>query len=154
MGVWARGPRPDRLDLPGIAAGMRPVLEEWFTAHIKIFDPKRLEAAPYNPVGDTGGKATQALVLDTGAGGALIQPIRSPSRVDVGGQGNGVLGIRFQVATSPAPSVPIRGGLLIQVVDGGNAIIPATWRFALAEGIDSSLMWDRIFDATLVTGGV
>jgi len=154
MGVWANGPRPDRIDIPGIAEAMRPTLEEWMTGHLKFYDPGRENTTAFDPFTGAGGEAPNNLVLDTGANGALIQPLRSPSRVDVGAQPNGVLGIRFQVKQSVTAGIELRGGLLIQVIDGGNSQIPDTWRFSLSEAVDTSLMWDRIFDATLITGGV
>jgi len=155
MGVFAFGPSVTSIDIEGMAEGMRPSLEMWMNAHIKIIDPQRQTSTKYDPTADTGGTAAEILVLDSGANGAIIQPIRSPSRIDVGGQANGLLGIRFQFKRN-ATSMQVgtmRGGLLVQVVDGGNAPIPSTWRFGLAEAIDSSLMWDHIYDATLITGG-
>lgn len=152
MGVWANGPSPLTVDVEGIAAVMRPTLEEWMTAQLRFFDPKRKTAPDYDPKADTGGRVDATMLFDTGPKGAIVQPIRSPSRVDVGGQANGLLGIRFQVKRPPV-DVPMRGGLLVQVVNGGNAHIPSLWRFGLAEAIGSSFEWDAIYDATLITGG-
>jgi len=154
MGVWANGPSSVGIDLPGIAEAMRPTLEEWFTTRLGFYDLNREEAAAFDPFADTGGTAASQLVLDTGANGALLQPLRAPARADVGAQPNGVLSIRFQVKQSVAPTVPLRGGLVVRVLEGGNTTIPDTWLFSLSEAIDSSLMWDRIMDATLITGGV
>jgi len=155
MGVFAFGPSVTSIDLQGIATAMRPTLEMWMNAHIRIIDPQREDSTTYDPTLDTGGVATSAIVFDSGENGAIIQPIRSPSRIDVGGQANGLLGIRFQVKRNESPPAAgtVRGGLLVQVVNGGNLSVPAFWRFGLAEAIDSSLAWDHIYDATLITGG-
>ena len=155
MGVWARGPSATSIDIPGIAEAMRPTLEAWMTGQLRFYNPQRSTAGEFDPVTNTGGTATAEMIWDTGVNSAIIQPIRSPSRVDVGGQATGLLGIRFQVKHDSAnmPTEELRSGVLIEVVNGGNAIIPNTWRFGLGEAIDSSLMWDRIFDAVLITGG-
>lgn len=155
MGVFANGPSPTTIDLPGIAAAMRPALEMWMTARLIFTDPARRERGQINPfTNERAAGPEPTVILDTGNNGAIIQPIRSPAKSDVGGQPNGILGIRFQVKLDPAPTEPLRGGLVVQVADGGNALIPATWRFSIEEGIDSSLMWDRIINATLITGGI
>jgi hypothetical protein len=144
MGVWANGPRPDRVDIPGIAEAMRPALEQWMTGRVRIIDPHR---------GESVGVET---ILDSGDNGALIQPLRGGNQGDVGGQSVGILGVRFQVTRTPEvfQADKLRGGLLVKVVDGGNA--PELERipnYALSEAIDSSLAWDFIFEATVITGG-
>lgn len=153
--MWANGANPIEVDLPGIAEMMRPAVEAWMSGRLIFTDPDRTSTTPYDAANDTGGESTSLVIWDTGVNGAIIQPIRSPSRIEAGSQPNAILGIRFQCKYDEAnmPVEPLRGGLLVQVADGGNAPIPATWRFSVTEGIDSSLMWDRIIDATLVTGG-
>ncbi len=155
MGVWALGPAANRVDIPGIAAAMRPALEQWMTAHVRIYDPKRATAADYDPTADTGGTATRVLVFDSGANGAIVQAIRSPTRIDVGGQANGILGVRFQIKREVAAEAgqKLRGGLIIEVVDGGNDAELEALTFSLTDIVDGSLAWDRIYDAVVLTGG-
>lgn len=144
MGVWANGPRPDIVDIPGIAEAMRPALYAWMSAQIKIYDPKRYAASP-----------EAALVLDSGANGAIIQPLRAPSMVDFGSQSTAIVALRFQVRED-APieaGQTLRGGLVVKVIDGGNAAGLERYTFALPEAMDSSLMWGRIFEANVVATG-
>lgn len=156
MGVWANGPDPrgNVVDVEGIAEVMRPVLYGWFSAHIQLIDPNRLAATAYSATADTGGTATPQLVLDSGVNGALIQPVRSASRLDAGGQPNALLGIRFQLKAEPSASETLRAGLRVKVLDGGNSPDLVNYFFSLSEAIDSSLRWGRIFDAVVLTGGV
>lgn len=156
MGVWGHGPDPTRIDVEGIAEAMRPVLYAWMTGRVQILDPKRQTAAAYVPTADTGGTVAPTLVLDSGVDGALIQPIRSPTRIDVGAQATGILGVRFQIRRDIAPEVgqKLRGGLIVKVLDGGNDTQLTLSTFSLTETIDSSLAWGRIYDAVVITGGV
>lgn len=155
MGVWARGPRPDRLDIPGMAAGMRPSLEEWMTGHIQIIDLNRESSSTANAYSDDIGLPSPTVVLDSGVNGALIQPMRAPSRGEVGGQPSGLLGVRFQVKRSAQITAgqTLRGGLAVKVLDGGNAPGLVGPLYSLPEVMDSSLMWDYIFDAIVISGG-
>lgn len=125
------------------------------SAHVCIYDPARLETPPYDSVADTGGVAVPKLVLDSGPGGALVQPIRSATRVVVGNQPNAILGIRFQIKAS-APiedGTTLRAGLILRVVDGGESSDLAPLTYSLTETVDSSLRWDRIIEAVVLTGG-
>jgi hypothetical protein len=133
---------------------MRPALEQWMTARVQIFDPDRENATDYDPTADTGDKSTPLLVLDSGANGAIVQPIRSPTRILEGQQPTAILGVRFQIKRAPVVSVPIRAGMTLKVLDGGNDAALVGPLFSLVEGVDSSLAWDRIYDAVLVTGGI
>lgn len=154
MGVWANGPDPTKVDVAGIAEAMRPTLYAWFTAHVRIYDPRRSQVSGYNPVTDQSAtERARTLVLDSGAAGALIQPIRQPTRVEAGGQATGILGIRFQIKrVAPEVDQLLRGGLIVEVVDGGEDVELTHYGFALTETIDSSLAWGRIYDATMMTG--
>jgi hypothetical protein len=157
MGIWRVGPRPDIVDIAGIATVMRPVVEAWFGARLKIWDVKRGSAASddYDPEEDTSPTPNPGvLVLDTGANGALVQTIRLPTRISQGSQPNAILSIRFQLKREVAPESGqvLRAGLQVQVVDGGNDSGLVGHTFSLVETIDSSLAWDRIWDAVLVTG--
>lgn len=155
MGVWSSGPDPTKVDIPGIAAEMRPVLYEWFSGRIQIIDPKREGMGDYDPYADSrDGVTPPGLVLDSGVDGALIQPIRSPTRIDVGAQPNAVLGVRFQLKREPGAIGDLRGGLLVKVLDGGESSDLARYRFSLTEAVDSSLAWGRIYDAVLIAGGL
>jgi hypothetical protein len=153
VGIWVNGPSPLEVDIPGIAEAMRPALYEWFSGHVQIIDLNRRAATAFDPVADTGGVAAPQIVLDSGVGGALIQPIRQPTRIDYGAQPNGLLGIRFQLKIESVPSEKLRGGLAVKVVDGGNESDLTLYTFALGEAINSSLAWGRIFEATVITGG-
>jgi len=154
MSVFAKGPSATTVDLAGIAEVMRGALYPWMNGHIKVFDPKRANATGYNPLTDEGGFPEAALVFDSGENGAIIQPIRSPTRAEVGSQPNAVLGIRFQVKRLPVEAgQSLRGGLRVQVVDGGNDDQLSRFTYALQETVDSSEAWGRIWDAVVVTGG-
>lgn len=157
MGVWAGGPDPTKIDIAGIAEAMRPTLAMWMNSHIKVWDIGRyLEPdETYNPETDTGGTRPRVLVLDSGENGAIVQPLRSPSRIDIGGQPNALLGIRFQITRDATVETgqELRGGLLIEVVDGGESKDMAGHAFALVKPVDSSFEWHRIYEAVLVTGG-
>lgn len=158
MGVFVGGPSPTSLDFAGVAAAMRPTLYEAFTAHVQVWDPNRDDLPVignrYDPFGDTGGKAEATLVFDSNANGALVQPIRSPGRIDVGDQPNALLGVRFQVKRIPTETdTVLRGGLLLRVLDGGESPDLVGRAFALQEAVDSSIAWGRIWDAVVVTGG-
>lgn len=142
MGVWASGPSPFGVDVAGIAEAMRPAVEAFMTARIQVIDPKRA----------SGGVPT--ILLDSGPNGALVQPLRSPSTVTVGGQPNTIYGIRFQMKRTPqSESVNLRSGLLIKVLDGGNAPESTGRIYAMNEGVETSLAWDHIFEASVVGGG-
>lgn len=147
MGVWANGPSATAVDLPGIAAAMRPALYAWFSAQIRIYDPARYNASP-----------EAALIFDSGADGALVQPLRAPSLMEFGGQPTALLGIRFQVKSTvdiPVESGQVlRGGLVVKVIDGGNAVGLERYVFGLPEVIDSSLSWAQIFEASVISSGV
>ena len=86
MGVWSNGPASAGIDVPGIAEAMRPALEAWMTGHLQIVDLKRSSGPDYNAFTDTGGSSAPVVVLDSGPNGALIQPVRTPLRGEVGGQ--------------------------------------------------------------------
>lgn len=155
MAVWSRGPDPTRVDIPGIAEAMRPAVEMWMTGHIQIVDMKRGAAGAANAFTDTRASYEPVIVLDSGPQGALIQPLRAPTRGDVGGQPSGLLGVRFQVKRSVGitPGETLRGGLTVRVLDGGNAAGLVGPTYALPEVLDSSLAWGYIFEALVVSGG-
>lgn len=143
MGVFA-GVDPRPVDPEAIAAEMRSALYQWFTGHVRIYDPNR----------DSNG--TNTLVLDSGADGALIQPLRAPSMLEYAGQPSSLLGVRFQIRhdrTVEAGQV-LRGGLVLKVIDGGNATGLDRYVFALPEVIDSSLRWGSIMEAVVISNGV
>lgn len=154
MGVWRSGPDPTIVDIPGIAKAMRPALEAWMTGHIQIVDMKRSLTTQANAETNELGTSAPTVVLDSGENGALIQPMRAPSRVEVGAQASGILGVRFQVKSSATitPGTKLRGGLAVRVLDGGNASLLEGKLYSLSEVEDSSLMWDYIFEAVVVTG--
>lgn len=154
MGVWAGGPSATSIDPAGIAEAMRPALYEWFTGHIIIFDPNRAQVSKYNPDDDAGGRSVETIILDSGENGALVQPIRSPTRIEMADQPNGILGVRFQVKREVLTKVEgLRGGLQVRVVNGGNSPELVGPIYSLQEPFDSSLAWGRIFDAVVLTGG-
>lgn len=138
--MWA-GVNPLTVDPAAIAEQMRPALEAWMTAHVKVFDPNR--------------NGSPLLVLDSGANGALVQPLRTPSSNEVGGQPVGIQGIRFQIKRSATvqSGQHLRGGLVVKVIDGGNSPELEPLTYTLLEVADSSIGWDYIFEATTVTGG-
>jgi hypothetical protein len=154
MGVFAFGPSATSVDLPGIAEAMRPALEAWMSARVQIWDPKRAGTlGNYDPTADTGGFPTAALVYDSGENGAIVQPIRSPGRVTVGQQATGIQSIRFQLKRiAPELGTTLRGGLRLRVLNGGNDPQLEALVFSLGDAFSSSLAWDHIFEATVLTG--
>ena len=154
MGMpWGAGPAV--VDLPAIAATMREALEKWMTARVQIFDPNR-DAAPttaYDPLADSGGFAAATMIYDSGVNGAIVQTIRSPTRIEAGIQPNAILGVRLQLKRTPLPTAPIRGGMLVKVVEAGEALGLTHLTFSVLEGLDSSITWDRIIDTAVLTGG-
>jgi len=155
MGVWLNGPSPKTIDVAGIAEAMRPALEMWMTGHVQILDLRRGSAGTANAFTDTRAAVEPLIVLDSGANGALIQPMRSATtRGEVGGQPSGLLGVRFQVKQSATitPGERLRGGLAVRVLDGGNAPALVGPLYSLPETLDSSLAWDYIFEAVVVSG--
>lgn len=155
MGVWANGPSPKTVDAQGIAEAMRPALEAWMTGHVQIVDLKRSAAGAANAFTDQRAATAPVIVLDSGSEGALIQPMRAATRGEIGGQPSGLLGVRFQVKRSAviAEGERLRGGLAVRVLDGGNAPGLVGPTYALPEVLDSSLAWDYIFEAVVVSGG-
>lgn len=143
MGVWANGPDPTKADLMGIAEAMRPAVRQWMTGHVRIYDPNR----------DSTGEPI--LVLDSGPQGALVQPLRAPSAIDIGGQPSNLLGIRFQITRAPVEVdlTKLGSGLVVRVIDGGNSPLLEIPTYSLGEVMDSTLGWDYIFEATVATGG-
>jgi hypothetical protein len=140
VGIFGLPTPASSVDIAAIAAQMRPAVEMWFSAHVRIYDPTAGEAG------------IPLLVLDSLAGGALVQPIRSPTRIEQGGQATAILGIRFQIkeaATFIEGQRP-RSGLIVRVVDGGQSPELQELPFSLTEAVDSSLRWDRIMDAVLL----
>lgn len=160
MGVFANGPSPrvDVVDVPGIAAAMRPALELWFSGHIQILDLRRstTPSPKYDPIADNGGTVAPVIILDSGAAGALIQPLRIPNPAVVGGQPSSLQGVRFQIkrSVSVTDGQVLRGGLVVKVIDGGNEPELQRYLYALDETVNSSLAWDRIYEAHMVTTAV
>lgn len=155
MGVWVNGPSPKSIDVPGIAAAMRTVLYQWMTGRVQIIDSQRSGiVSDYNPTADTGGKSSPIVLLDSGTSGALLQPIRSPGRMEQGQQANAILGLRIQLKREPVVLAGhrLRGGLQLKVLDGGEDPGLTQYQYVTLETIDSSLAWGRIFDVTMVTG--
>lgn len=154
MGIaWGAG--PGVVDLPAMAAIMRPVLEQWMSAQVRIYDVNR-EQAPsshYNPLTDAGGTVPRTLIYDSGENGAIVQPVRSPTRIEAGIQPNAIIGIKFQLKREPDPTVTLRGGMTAQVVAAGEATGLTSLTFSLLEGMDASITWHRIIDAAVLTGG-
>jgi len=151
MSVWGgRDPRP--VDVAAIAEEMKPALEQWFSGQVKIWDDDLLTATPYDSLTDTGGQSTPTLVLDSGANGALVQPIRSPNKADFGGQAGSIMGVRFQVKRAASASAVLRAGLRVEVVSGGNDAALTSYTYQLLDSLDGSLAWDRILEATVSAG--
>lgn len=160
MGVWANGPDPrgNVVDLAGIAAVMRPALETFFSCRLALYDPNRNARGAYNPTTDArAGADPSVLVFDTGANGALIQPMRAAVDMAIGSQPNDINAIRFQLVKvgveGSSPTQVLRAGLTVKVLDGGNAPELEALTFSLTEAIDNSLTWDHLFHATVIVGG-
>lgn len=154
MGMYPHATKsPNLVDIAAIAAEMRPALYQWMSGRIMIFDPKQAATTPYDPLADTGGASVPNVLFDSGVNGAIIQPMRAATSAEFGSQSVGIVGIRFQVKRD-LPSMPLRSGLRLIVFDGGEDASLETYMFSLNEGIDSSMGWGRILEATVVTGGI
>lgn len=147
MGVFA-GYDPNTLNAEGLKVEMAETMRPWFTAHIKIWDPKAASATAYDALTDTGGKATALPLWDSGPSGALIQPLPRVTEQTGGDQNEGYRQVRIQ--TSLPPDIHLRSGLRVTVVDGGNNPNLEDFTYVVEEGIDSSLAWGAIITCTVV----
>jgi hypothetical protein len=147
MGVWAPGSRPLDVDPFATAQAMRPVVEAWFDCHIQIIDPASMTSTEYDAFEDTGGSAEGAVLWDSGADGALISPIRTPRTGDLGEQSVAVAGIRIQCFVPP--TVELRNGLVVKVIDGGTDAQLKRYRYVLAGGISSSIGFVHVLHASV-----
>lgn len=153
MGVFAGASNPNLWDFAAIGVEMRKSLYATFNAHIQILDLDLVSTTPYDPVTDTGGVSVPAVLFDSGENGALIQPLGHPSKTSFGEQAQGLEGIRFQTKLD-LPTGALRSGLAVVVKNGGNDTTLQRYLFQIADGLDSSIAWGRIIEATVVTGGV
>lgn len=154
MPLYPPGFNPNAVDVQAIAAEMRPALEQWFSGHIQIIDPNTRGGEPYDAKTDTGGVADPDVVLDSGPGGALIQALSGARTGDQGDQQIGIQGVRFQVKASAMPAgVQLHSGLQVIVVDGGNDPQLTMLTYSLKRAINSSIMWNEIFEAVVATAG-
>lgn len=150
MGVWGAGFLPLDLDHGAIRADMQAATLPWFTAHVRVLDPKFADQGAYDPISDTTPPPADpdaAVVFDSGPRGALIQPANT--KMDRGTQeADAVNAIRVQ--TTLPPGVVLRAGLRLKVVDGGNFPQLASFEWAVQEAIGSSLQWGAIIHCTAV----
>lgn len=157
MGVWSAGFDPDTIDVEAMKTAMLPALEQWFTAHVMIYDPSRATKADnpnYDPFRDNIAADPQRIpeecvIWDSGPAGALVQPLRRSAVREYGGGGETVSTITVQ--TSMGPDIALQSGLRLAVLDGGNASNLEDYVFAVREGFDGSLSWGNIITCEVVT---
>lgn len=147
MGVWGAGATPLDVDPFAVAQTMRPVVEAWFDCHVQIIDPKGISTDDYDAFTDEGGDAIGAVLWDSGPDGALISPIRTPRTSELGAQAVAVAGIRVQCFVPP--SVELRNGLIVKVIDGGTDAQLKRYRYVLAGGISSSIGFVHVLHASV-----
>lgn len=152
MGLFPTGLALHHVDTAAIAENIRPALYAWFDGHVQVFDPQQHRSSDYNALDDSGGESNELIVLDSGAQGALIQPIRGAVETEFGGQNVGLLGIRFQIRRDRPVNGALHSGLRVRVLASGNDDQLTESIFSLVEGVDSSLAFGRILEATLITG--
>lgn len=145
MGLYGRGFDPARVDTAAIAEEMRPSLEQWFDARIRVEDPRTLQEGAYDPVADTGGESTPLVLFEADA---LVQALNTATVGDYAGQATSLLVMRVQVAV-PA-EVELRAGLHIVVTDGGNDPSLTRRHIMLDRFETSSLAWLSILTGRVI----
>lgn len=146
MGLFAGYDPSTVMDAAG-RAEMAEAMRPWFTAHIKIWDPQTSERTAYDPLTDTGGTGTPEPLWDSGAGGALVQPLIRVTEANTGDQTLGFRQVRIQ--TTLPPDIHLRSGLRVTVMDGGGSPSLEDFTYVVEEGIDSSLAWGAIIICTV-----
>lgn len=136
-------------DMPTIAEEMRPALYSMFNAHIQIVDPNRTEVSPYDAVTDTGGTSVALVVFDSGPNGASVEPIRSAVNVEFGSQSVSVQGVRLQTKLALSTD-KLRAGMVVKVLDGGEAPWLEEFQYALTKPFESGYAWGRILEASVI----
>lgn len=145
MGLYGPGFDAQRVDVAAIAEELRPALEEWFTAHIRVEDPQTLLQTEYDPVTDTGGASTPKVLFEADA---LVQALNTGTVGDYAAQAAAFVVMRVQVAVPPG--VDLRSGLHIVVMDGGNDESLEQNRIMLDRFETSSIAWHSILTGRVV----
>lgn len=145
MGLYGPGFRAERVDVQAIAEQVRPALEEWFTARIRVEDPQTLTATDYDPVTDTGGSSTPLVLFEADA---LVQALNTGTVGDYAAQAAAFVVMRVQVAVPSG--IDLRSGLHIVVTDGGNDPSLEQNRIMLDRFETSSIAWHSILTGRVV----
>jgi hypothetical protein len=131
------------VDIPAIAASMRPAVEAWFSGIVRIIDPNT-GAGAFDPVANATTGSGPSLIWE---GSARIQPVRSTTNAVVGYAQTKIRGIRFQVPLDILHQGVIRAGLQVFVIDGGEDSTLETYQYTINSGINSSGAWTRTIEA-------
>jgi hypothetical protein len=151
MGLYG-GARPV-LDIPAIAATMREQEEPWMQGLVQVVYPNIDGDTTFNPWTNERSGGEPIVVLQSKA---RIQPIRSAQNVNGAFEGGAIRGVRFKVPlnTFVLGGIPLREGLQVTVLDGGEDDDLMRYRYAITNGINSSLAWNRTIEAIVDLGAV
>lgn len=149
MGLYGMLPGPG-INIPAVAAQMRATEESWMNGLIQIVDPN-IGDGTFNPITNviSGG---EPVVLWQGK--ARIQHMRAPQSIAGSFENSEIRNVRFKIPLSAdiPDDVPIREGLQIYVVDGGEDRILEQYHYVVKSGINSSLAWNRTIETSVDLG--
>lgn len=150
MGLYATNSQYPLVDIPAIAAEMRATEEPWMNGIVQIIDPN-IAGGIFDPWSNAEDGGDPAILWE---GSARIQPLSGASGVLGEFQSTNVRGIRFKIPLGAhkengEPLDPIRAGLQVYVVDGGEDAILEQYHYVINTGINSSLAWNRTIEATV-----
>lgn len=148
MGLYGGG---GGINIAAVAELMRATEESWMNGLIQIIDPN-IGEGNYSVLNNrtTGG---EPVVLWEGK--ARIQPIRAATPSAGTFENASIRGVRFKIPLGADIGVgPIREGLQIYVIDGGEDESLTHYNYIISNGINSSLAWNRTIEATVDLGAV
>lgn len=150
MGLYSES-RP-MLDIPAIAATMRETEEPWMQGTIQIIYPN-IEGGSFDPWTNTRAGGDVSVICQTKA---RIQPIRSAQNVNGAFEQAAIRAVRFKIPLDAfvVDNQPIREGLQVYILDGGEDEDLTRFRYVITNGINSSLAWNRTIEAIADLGAV